>query len=65
MGIEKCLNILRGLFRLLLLCVSFIFASQYFKIVKTQGASSFSLLAIWSSVAFGIILLILGLPLVL
>ncbi|MCM0599270.1 hypothetical protein [Periweissella fabalis] len=54
-----------GIVSIIIALCEFYFASQYFKIVKTQGASSFSLLAIWSSVAFGIILLILGLPLAL
>lgn len=42
------------------------FASQYFKNIKehgNQGTSSFSIMAFWSSVGFGIILIIIGIPL--
>lgn len=44
----------------------FYFASQYFKTMKQHGnqnTSTFSLMALWTSVAFGIILIILGIPL--
>lgn len=44
------------------------YARQYFKLIKHQGnqnTSAFSLMGLWSSIVFGIVLLIIGIPLAL